>query len=299
MAGTEVIQIKVIRVRWCRNHPVCQGSTPSVFDSKPPKDSIPENRNKPRYTYLGDIETNCTLQIRGFSKTDEATLRFRMEVNHTEGHFTNQSGVNVTVAEETPMKIQSSRNHEELEEGGRVTLDCTTKCTFNQINVTWFRDNLPLQESGHSLQLGPLTAEDSGNYTCALVTNKNTLSPPYALNVKEREGQNKMLLIVSVASGVLLVLLTLIVVLWIFKRKRSSDRNQSAVGGQVQRKDPETIYSNVLLTSNPQRRSRVQGPSRAVEDVSYTSVQFQHKKQDRGVAPMEDPVIYSSVTSRG
>ncbi|KAF3839052.1 hypothetical protein F7725_017769 [Dissostichus mawsoni] len=57
---------------------ICQGSTPSVYDSE-------SERNNPRYRYLGDKEGNCSLQISGLQEEDDATLRFRVETNPSSG----------------------------------------------------------------------------------------------------------------------------------------------------------------------------------------------------------------------
>lgn len=86
------VAIEIVRVRWCRNHLICHGNTPSVYDSQA------NNNDDPRYKYLGDKKSNCTLQITDVQPRDEATLRFRMEANHVQGHFTGQSGVSVSVA---------------------------------------------------------------------------------------------------------------------------------------------------------------------------------------------------------
>lgn len=89
--GGQQFPIEIVRVRWCQNHLICQGSTPSVYDSQ-------ANNNNPRYKYLGDKKSNCTLQITDIDPRDEATFRFRMEANHIKGHFTDQLGVNISVA---------------------------------------------------------------------------------------------------------------------------------------------------------------------------------------------------------
>ncbi|XP_045898351.1 uncharacterized protein LOC123966195, partial [Micropterus dolomieu] len=175
--GREV-STEIIRVVWCQNHQFCQGSTPSVFDSS-------SGNNNPRYKYLGDKKGNCTLQITDVQKKDEATLRFRMAANDSRAHFTGQPGVNVTVSD-VQMQIKSSRGDRELRRGETVTLYCTALCTFHQLEVTWFRDGHALSESGPALQLGPLTAGDSGNYTCVLKTSSSSsLSLPYSLQVEE------------------------------------------------------------------------------------------------------------------
>ena len=88
--GREVL-IAIRRVVWCQDHEICQGSTPSVYDSA-------KQKNNPRYRYLGDGEGDCSLQISGLQEGDDATLRFRVETNHSKGTFTGQLGVKVTVS---------------------------------------------------------------------------------------------------------------------------------------------------------------------------------------------------------
>uniref|UniRef100_A0A3Q0S2F3 Ig-like domain-containing protein n=1 Tax=Amphilophus citrinellus TaxID=61819 RepID=A0A3Q0S2F3_AMPCI len=166
-SGREV-PLKLVRVRWCQNHEFCFVDTPSVYDSK-------STNNNSRYQYLGDMKTNCTLQIRDVQERDEATFRFRMEADNVAGHFTNTTGVNVRVDK----KFCRSET---------VTLLCTSLCTFHQLEVTWYKDGHALSETGPSLHLSPLTAENSGNYTCALKASMNTLSEPYSLQVEAEEG---------------------------------------------------------------------------------------------------------------
>ncbi|XP_038568494.1 uncharacterized protein LOC119898355 [Micropterus salmoides] len=173
--GREV-STEIIRVIWCQNHQLCQGSTPSVFDSS-------SGNNNPRYKYLGDKKGNCTLQITDVQKKDEATLRFRMEANDSRAHFTGPPGVRVTVSD-VQMQIKSSGGDRELRSGENVTLYCTALCTFHQLEVTWFRDGHALSESGPALHIIPLTARDTGKYTCGLKTSVSSLSLPYSLQVK-------------------------------------------------------------------------------------------------------------------
>lgn len=81
--------------------------------------------------------------------------------------------------------INSSRGDGRLTGGDSVTLRCSSPCSFHQLNVIWFKDNHALPETGPALQLGPLTALDSGNYTCHLRTSDAPLSVPYQLQVEE------------------------------------------------------------------------------------------------------------------
>ena len=90
------------------------------------------------------------------------------------------------------MRIKSSSDAGELIRNQKVTLSCTTSfCTFHQLEVTWFKDGSALPQSGPALQLGPLTAKDSGNYTCGLKIYTKTISQPYAVRVKEAEEKEK------------------------------------------------------------------------------------------------------------
>ncbi|XP_035529034.1 coxsackievirus and adenovirus receptor homolog [Morone saxatilis] len=284
------VPLEIVRVRWCQNHPICQGLTPSVYDSE----SV---NNDHRYKYLGDKKGNCTLQITDIQKSDNATFRFRMEVNYTRGHFTGQSGVNVTVTDPVRMRINSSSADGEMRRGESVTLYCTAVCTIHQLEVTWFKDNHALSESGPALQLGPLTAKDSGNYTCGLRT--DTLSLPYSLHVEAEEEGGNMSLIVGVAFGVLLALTALIVVLCVIKRRRAADKGHRAVGGETEQKHPDNIYSHTVTVPEEEGGSLQPQTSAAENEVSYASVQFKQKQQTRPAKEAEDAIIYSSVAGRG
>ncbi|XP_061574070.1 uncharacterized protein LOC133440768 [Cololabis saira] len=160
-----------------------------VFSSNSPN-------NDPRYQYLGDKKGNCTLQIRDVQwkdgtgpggSQDGSTFRFRMEADDPLGHFTNTTGVTVRVVDWIKLKIEASSN--ESRRGQSVSLQCTSSpCTIQDLNVIWFRDGHALSESGHALQLGPLTAEDSGKYTCVLSTDVNTRSDSFSLQVEDGDG---------------------------------------------------------------------------------------------------------------
>uniref|UniRef100_UPI003AAEFE5A CD276 antigen-like n=1 Tax=Centroberyx gerrardi TaxID=166262 RepID=UPI003AAEFE5A len=207
------VLLRIVRVVWCQNHTICHGSTPSVYDSN-------STRNNPRYRYLGDLRGNCTLQIMDIKLRDSKSHHFRMEADNSKGHFAGLPGVNVTVIDGTPMRISSSSSETVVRAGGRVTLNCAAICSFHQLNVTWYRNGHALSDTGPALQLNPLTAADSGNYSCALKINEKTRSDPYSLYV-EGDGAttpNDLLLIVGVGVGVVLAVLTLILVFIIIKR---------------------------------------------------------------------------------
>ncbi|XP_031602282.1 sialic acid-binding Ig-like lectin 10 [Oreochromis aureus] len=216
--GGKEVPLKIVRVRWCKNHELCHGSVPSVFDSN-------SANSDPRYQYLGDMKTNCTLQIRDVQQGDSATFRFRMEADHPEGHFTNTTGVTVRVDDGLRMRIIGSSDDKKLSRGETVTLLCASVCTFHQLEATWFKDGHALSETGSSLRLSPLTAEDSGNYTCALKKKMKTLSEPYSLQVEAGAGGN----LPPIPGVVFVVLLAVIaLVLFIIERRLRAAEDQRA-----------------------------------------------------------------------
>ncbi|XP_028254749.1 coxsackievirus and adenovirus receptor homolog [Parambassis ranga] len=180
MKDGQVFPLHIVRVVWCQNHLICQGSTPSVYDSE-------SQKNNTRYKYLGDKKGDCTLQIRDVQQDDNTTFRFRMEADNPAGHFTNQTGVTVTVHDNIKMRTHSSSGEKRMKSGETVSLQCTATCTLHPLEVTWFKDGHTLPEHGPTLQIGPLTAQHSGNYTCSLRSSMETMSVPYSLQVAPDE----------------------------------------------------------------------------------------------------------------
>ncbi|XP_037532478.1 uncharacterized protein LOC119409649 [Nematolebias whitei] len=280
--GGQKIPLKIVRVVWCKNHLICHGSTPSVYDSN-------LTTNDPRYEYLGDKQRNCTLQIKSVASSDDATFRFRMEANNSEGHFTNQTGVNVMVVGGTQMRIMSSSGVTEFRSGQSVSLQCRSVCSFYHLEITWMRDGHALSETGPALQLSSLTTKDSGNYTCALKTNIGTQSVPIRLQVEEGPPLD-LFLILGAVFGFLLVLIILVLVFILIKRKRAA----AAAGHQTELR--EDMHSNFLPAEDAgQQRTE---SSQEDGDVSYASVQFRHKKHKRQVEEAADSIIYSSVATK-
>ncbi|KAM3614752.1 uncharacterized protein V6R79_018796 [Siganus canaliculatus] len=322
--------IRIIRVRWCRNHQICHGTTPSVVD-------ITEGtRQESHYKYLGDLQRNCTLQISGVQKQDAGTLRFRMEANNSTGHFTGQSGVNVTVVEEV-MKIQVSgsnaagtrgqaagvrgqaaggqaaggqaaggqaagaQGQAAGARGQTLRLLCTASCTFHALKVTWLKDGHALPESGPALELGPLTGEDSGNYTCSLKTFSGSTSPPFRLQVEDpaAEAGPDVSLVLGLVFGLLLLLLFIVIfIICIIKRRRAAadedgDEGPAAVGRGLNQQTPNSLHSDVTVDREYQEIGR------DLDDISYAAIHFQHKNQANCLETAEDAVVYSSIVNRG
>uniref|UniRef100_A0A3P9M389 Ig-like domain-containing protein n=1 Tax=Oryzias latipes TaxID=8090 RepID=A0A3P9M389_ORYLA len=268
---------KIVRVLWCRRHPICHGTNPSVFDSEAPDTDS-------RFQYLGDKKGICTLQITNIQLEDAATYRFRMEAEDPAGHFTNRTGVTVRVEENPLMRVTGSNGSEVR--GQTVSLQCTTSsCTFHGVSITWLKDDHALPETGPTLHLGPLTAKDSGNYSCALGTKRR--SGLFRLQVEADSAGGTSHVILAVVLAVLLVGIALIVLFFLIKRRRAAGR-QSAV--ERQRRDA------VLPSGN---RGAAQRTDPNTEDVSYAAIHFKASNPSREVQLGADDVVYSAVVSRG
>ncbi|XP_008321213.1 uncharacterized protein LOC103388112 isoform X2 [Cynoglossus semilaevis] len=221
----------IVRVRWCKDHPLCHKTTPTVYDSN-------RTKSNSRFLYLGDKTSNCTLQIQNLLKPDNGTYRFRMEATEEAGHFTNQTGVQISVKDQTVLSINTSSDNGEMFEGQDVTLRCTAPCTFYDLKVTWLKDDHTLSETSPTLHISPLTAGDSGNYSCSL---KKSLSHRYQLQVTATGQQSELPLILGVTLGVSVVLCGVILV-FIFKRKPAAvDDHQAATAMEL---EPQQ-YANI------------------------------------------------------
>ncbi|XP_077383507.1 uncharacterized protein LOC144022514 isoform X2 [Festucalex cinctus] len=269
----------VVRVRWCVSHPICQGSTPSVYDSR-------TIRNNWRYLYLGDMERNCTLQIHNVQTQDNTTFRFRMEARDNAGHFTGTTGVAVTVVDGDPMSVQSSAPGS-VSEGAAVTLNCASRCSFHQVGVRWHQDGHALPESGPTLRL---TAGQSANYTCGLVDRASTTSPPFRLNVQPPRADGNFVVPLVVSLGLLMALLLVIaVVVVVVKRKRRPASRHEGKRGEKENQRSEQVPGGERGGPDGQEIGQ------DADEINYATVQFQSRATNRRPAETSEDVVYSSV----
>ncbi|XP_030214604.1 uncharacterized protein LOC115545492 isoform X2 [Gadus morhua] len=175
--GGAILQVK--RVAWCPDPLLCHRSTTNVYDSG-------NVRADSRFLYLGDLVGNCALKINKTVKQDAKRYYFRFETK-ADG-YTGREGVTVTVTNGEDVKVRSSITDHVVKEGGQVTLTCTSACSFNQLDVHWYRNGHTLSETGPALHLSGLTNEDTGDYTCSLDSSRKKSSAPWSLLVVEDEG---------------------------------------------------------------------------------------------------------------
>ncbi|CAL8299654.1 unnamed protein product [Gadus morhua 'NCC'] len=172
--------LRVERVIWCPNHPICHLTTPNVYDSS-------TVRADSRFLYPGDLVSDCTLKIIKTEKRDAATYRFRFVTNG--GGYTGRGGLRVKVTDGEDVKVRSSVTDHVVKEGGQVTLTCTSACSFHQLDVHWYRNGHTLSEKGPALHLSNLTNDNAGDYTCSLYSSRQKTSVPWSLVVLEDEGE--------------------------------------------------------------------------------------------------------------
>ncbi|XP_061633324.1 uncharacterized protein LOC133479850 isoform X2 [Phyllopteryx taeniolatus] len=277
----------VVRAVWCINHLICQGTTPSVYDSAAPR------CNNCRYLYLGDLKGNCTLQIHNVQEADNTTFRFRMEGQNTAGHFTGTTGVQVTVIDGERMKVSSSAPGR-VSDGATVTLSCASTCSFHGLQVRWHRDGRALPESGPALRLGPLAAGTSANYTCVLAVDARTMSPPFRLDVEQRRSESEDATVAVILGLAAALVLVVGIVLFIVKRRRRPESRHDVKRAQNEH-ECEHVYNNTPPT--PERGGPDgQEVGQSAQEVSYAAVQFKPKAVSRSAAAKEEDVVYSSVT---
>ncbi|XP_059909261.1 B-cell receptor CD22-like [Gadus macrocephalus] len=266
--------LRVERVVWCPNHPICHLTTPNVYNSS-------NLRADSRFRYLGDLVGNCTLKIIKTEKQDAATYRFRFRTNG--GGWTGQKGVRVNVTDGEDVKVRSSVTDHVVKEGGQVTLTCTSACSFHQLDVHWYRNGHNLSETGPALHLSSLTNDNTGNYTCSLDSSGQKTSAPWSLLVlvdegKPESGSNQSGSVWLLSVSVVLVLLAVFLLLLagvVFAKRRHAQKKASEV---IQKQEVDCKQEAV-------------GDS---EEVNYATVHFKPSSSRSAPGP-EHEIVYSEV----
>ncbi|KAM4633822.1 V-set and immunoglobulin domain-containing protein 1-like [Polymixia lowei] len=196
--------------------------------------------------------------------------------------------------------------------GISVNLTCSSAANPAVDNYTWYRwttGSLVQVGSGQVLYLPSVEPSETGHYLCQA---KNSLGEnnltEQLLQIQEKEQANKSLLMLAGVGGTFLVaLLVLVIVLWFWKKQRTSAHKQQTVSvstlngrglnSPANQDEPDSLYTNVhyVLSSHP--------PTPALDIPIYATVQHvpaQMKSDHLGQAAMtqEKEVIYSIVKPR-
>ncbi|XP_016117918.1 B-cell receptor CD22-like [Sinocyclocheilus grahami] len=157
-----------------------------AFWTKNPVQGVepPELSEDPEYSqrlqYLGDKQQKCTIRLSHVTQKDEHTYYFRFTTNVTDGKWTGNPGVTLTV---TDLQVEAP---ERVTEGDSVRLTCKSSCALtDRATFIWYRNSQPLTERrdrNNQLLLQSVRREDAGRYSCALQEH-TYISPAVHLSV--------------------------------------------------------------------------------------------------------------------
>ncbi|XP_071325025.1 B-cell receptor CD22-like [Trachinotus anak] len=125
----------------------------------------------PDYSYVGNKNGNCDLEIKNVRHADEGAYFFSFTT--TLNRWTSQTYIDFSVKELTTV-VQPST----VTEGDTVSLTCVTGCP-TPTNIVWFRDGQLVPK-----QVFQARREDAGLYDCAALEQITVRSNPVALNVQ-------------------------------------------------------------------------------------------------------------------
>ncbi|XP_047434997.1 B-cell receptor CD22-like [Mugil cephalus] len=159
------------------------------------------------------------LTLNNLKKKDSAEYIFRIKTNYEQ--VSGSPGVSLVV---TDLKVKISPSPV-VTEGERVSLTCRTSCPLPaNTNYIWYFNNRPVNLTHNQrkhLLLDPVSSQDSGNYTCAVRTNRDINSALKTLTVQTKQT-SKWNPAAAAVSTFLPILISLMVFLWIRKKRTSS-----------------------------------------------------------------------------
>ncbi|XP_016367281.1 junctional adhesion molecule A-like [Sinocyclocheilus rhinocerous] len=154
-----------------------------------------------RLQYLGDKQKNCTIRLSHVTQKDEHMYYFRFTTNVTDGKWTGNPGVSLTVTDlqvEAPERVTEGHNVSltyppksvsvsispsgEIVEGDSVTLSCSSDSN-PPAEISWFKGET-FVGSGRIYSISKISSDHSGEYKCKS-RNKHgeTYSDTMTLNV--------------------------------------------------------------------------------------------------------------------
>ncbi|KAK1802638.1 hypothetical protein P4O66_004283 [Electrophorus voltai] len=151
-------------------------STELVKSTEPPDLSL-DTKYSYRVQYLGDKQSTCTLRLRDVTEQDQRKYYFRFITNTATGKWQGQDGVQLFV---TDLQVDTP---ETVVEGDNVTVTCKTSCSLTGPTFIWCKNGNNLTSNSNALHLYPVSREDAGSYSCALL-GQNHQSPGVTLDVR-------------------------------------------------------------------------------------------------------------------
>ncbi|XP_048104611.1 B-cell receptor CD22-like isoform X1 [Alosa alosa] len=146
-----------------------------------PTDLNQDSRYQGRVEYLGGNTNNCTLRIKDLRESDiKGKYRFRLRTDDPKGTF---SGSEVSLSL-TDLHVTVSR--EFVSAGEKVTLTCSSICSLsNNPTYIWYKNSQPHKHTADNrLAKDSVSAEDAGEYSCAVQGHEIHSSPAQTLSVR-------------------------------------------------------------------------------------------------------------------
>ncbi|KAL7832432.1 hypothetical protein AOLI_G00299800 [Acnodon oligacanthus] len=223
-----------------------------------------------RVEFLVDKERNCTLRMNNLTKTDSGEYYFRFSTDTAGGSFSGKPGVILNVTD-LQVKVSPTTPSEQT-----VTLACISTCTLpNNPTYIWYKNGQPVTNKptrSNKLYLESASSEDVLQYSCALGGPEDSA----------------VLMLVTVGVALFLVLLLIVGWLWIRKRKSSPGKGlwSTEESGQC---DSAAVYSNLsdlAMTADP---TQTEGSDNQ-DGVHYCSVQFKRRHSQKQAPPPSSPL---------
>ncbi|KAL7849367.1 hypothetical protein SRHO_G00209900 [Serrasalmus rhombeus] len=219
-----------------------------------------------RVEFLGDKEGNCTLRMNNLTKSDSGVYYFRFITDTARGSFSGKPGVILSV---TDLQVKVSPTTPS--EGQTVTQTCISTCTLpNNPTYIWYKNGQPVTNKPtryNKLYLESASTEDVPQYSCAL------------------GGPEASAVLMLVTVGVALFLVLLLIVGWMWIRKRNSSPGKglrsTEESGQC---DSAPVYSNLsdlAMTADPKQTEG----SDNQDGVHYSSIQFKRSYTQKQAPP--------------
>ncbi|KAK0154093.1 B-cell receptor CD22 [Merluccius polli] len=182
-----------------------------------------------------------------------------------------------------------------VKEGSSVTLSCSSDAN-PAANYTWFKEHEDsVIESGQNYTITDITSELGGNYYCQAHNAMGRHNSTFLLiNVTETSSS---LVVGTVGSVAVLLAIILLLVAFLWMRRKRASRKASALGPDTAEEPlPVPVYGNVLTLTNCAAPAAQREPIERQDDLHYASIHFSHSENQEGPrCSAEDEVLYSVV----
>ncbi|XP_045574601.1 B-cell receptor CD22 isoform X4 [Salmo salar] len=258
----------------------------------------------PRYsgrTEFYDQDNNCTLKLNNVTEDDRGRFFFRFEANgpgQLHQGFTGSWGVDLTISDaprDVSVKVSPSP---EVVKGSRLTLTCSNNANPAAETYTWFQRSGPLLSlrlgTGKEHTFNEIDSDDSGLYFCMA---QNALGSQNSTEQEVKVRESAHLIVVLAALGALFLVTAVIVVLYIYIKRRKWNTAEQKLPTkpvpQIQKATlsrPEDIYENMRQSAKP-----ITDP----DDMNYAELNISPapspRRQLNNKAEDDDAHVYSQL----